>query len=110
MRSFLFSIFLLASFDAFSQKVVIKGTAFDTTNGRNWVHVVVNDTLRRFRDSKTPNWDNYKKLVDDTGVHLFAKTDGRFQITASKTDSIFFQSFRHVQKVYSVSDLLKMKD
>jgi hypothetical protein len=89
--------------------VTIRGTAFDTTKGRNRVHIVVNDTLRKFRESKTPNWDNYKKLTEDTTINLFAKSDGKFQVTANKTDSIFFQSFRHIQKVYSVSDLLKMK-
>ena len=98
----MFSVF------GYSQKVTIKGTAFDTTNGRNWVHIVVNDTLRKFRESKSPNWDNYKKLTEDSTVNLFAKADGKFQVTAYKTDSIFFQSFRHIQKVYSVSDLLKM--
>jgi len=109
MRQTLLILLLVLSITGYSQKVTIRGTAFDTTNGRNWVHVVVNDTLRKFRESKSPNWDNYKKLTEDTSVNLFAKKDGKFQVTAYKTDSIFFQSFRHIQKVYSVSDLLKMK-
>jgi len=100
---------LALSIRGYSQKVTIRGTAYDTTKGRNWVQVVVNDTLRKFRESKTPNWDKYKKLTEDTTIRVFAKRDGKFEITANKTDSIFFQSFRHIQKVYSVFDLSKMK-
>lgn len=101
--------FLFFSLTASAQKVTIRGTAFDTTNGRNWVHVVLNDTLRKFREADSPNWDNYKKLTEDTTVTFFAKGDGKFQITVNKTDSLFFQSFRHMPKAYLVADLLKMK-
>jgi hypothetical protein len=109
MRKIFLILLALTTLNTFCQKVTISGTAFDTTNGRNWVHIVLNDTLRKFRESKSPNWDNYKKLIEDTTVALFAKAEGKFQITANKTDSLFFQSFRHIQKVYSISDLLKMK-
>lgn len=109
MRQFFYLVVFFFSIKGYSQKVTIRGTAFDTTNGRNRVHVIVNDTLRKFSKSKSLNWDSYRKLTEDTTVNLFAKRDGKFQITAYKTDSIFFQSFRHIQKVFSVSDLLKME-
>lgn len=109
MRIIFSIIIVLPVLNAFSQKVTISGTAFDTTNGRNRVYIVVNDTLRKFRESKSSNWANYEKLIKDTTLALFAKNDGKFQISAYKTDSLFFQSFRHISKVYCISDLLKMK-
>lgn len=109
MRNIILILLAIFTNEAFSQKVTISGTALDTTNGRNPVYIVVNDTLRKSREGKSPNWDSYKSLTEDTTVNLFAKNDGRFQVIAYKSDSLFFQSFRHIQKVYSVSDLLKMK-
>jgi hypothetical protein len=109
MREMFQIILLILSISGYSQKVTITGTAFDTTNGRNWVQIVVNDTLRKFGKNKSPNWNNFEKLIKDTTVNMFAKADGKFQVKAYTTDSIFFQSFRHIQKVYCVSDLLKMK-
>ena len=109
MIKFTTIVFLFFTLTASAQKFTVSGTAFDTTNGRNWVHIVLNDTLRKFTESKSPNWDKYKRLTEDTTVALFAKGDGKFQITANKTDSIFFQSFKHKPKVYLVADLLKLK-
>jgi len=109
MRKILFILLFLFSIKGYAQKVTIKGTAFDTTNGRNWVNIIVNDTLRKFREGNSPDWNNYMKLTEDTTINMYAKNQGKFQVTANKTDSIFFQSFRHIQKVYCVSDLLKMR-
>jgi len=109
MRKTLLLFFLFSSITASSQKVTIRGTASDTTKGRNWVSVVVNDTLRKFlRESSDPDRREYQQLTEDTSLCVFAKYDGSFRITANLSDSIFFQSFRHKQKVYSVADLLKM--
>lgn len=109
MIKFTTIVFLFFTLTASAQKVTVSGTAFDTTNGRNWVHIVLNDTLRKFREKKSPNWDKYKRLTEDTTVALFAKGDGKFKITANITDSIFFQSFKHKPKVCLVADLLKLK-
>lgn len=109
MRNIILIVLTLLTVEAFSQNVTISGTALDTTNGRNRVYIIVNDTLRKFRESKSPNWDDYKNLIKDTTLSLFTKADGKFQLDVNKTDSIFFQSFRHIPQVYSVSDLLKMK-
>lgn len=109
MRNIILILLTLFTVEAFSQKVTISGTALDTTNGRNRVYITVNDTLRKFRESKSPNWDVYSNLIKDTTLSLFTKADGTFQLKVNKTDSIFFQSFRHISQVYSVSDLLKMK-
>ena len=63
MRQTLLILLLVLSITGYSQKVTIRGTAFDTTNGRNWVHVVVNDTLRKFRESKSGMIEVYKWLA-----------------------------------------------
>lgn len=110
MRNIILLLLTLLTVETFSQKVTISGTALDTTNGRNRVYITVNDTLRKFRESKSPNWDVYRNLIKDTSLSLFTKADGKFQLKVYKTDSIFFQSFRHIPQTYSVSDLLKMKN
>lgn len=110
MRNVILIIFILLTVESFSQKVTVSGIALDTTNGRNRVFVVVNDTLRKFRDSKSPKWDNYRNLIKDTNLSFLTKADGKFQLNVNKTDSVFFQSFRHISEVYSVSDLLKMNN
>lgn len=110
MKNIIIILLTLFTVETFSQKVTISGTASDTTNGRNQVYITVNDTLRKFREGKSPNWEVYENLIKDTSLSLFTKADGKFQLQVNKTDSIFFQSFRHVPQIYSVSDLLKMKN
>ena len=110
MRNIILLLLTFFTVEAFSQKVTIIGTALDTTNGRNRVYISVNDTLRKFREGKSPNWDIYRNLIKDTSLSLFTKADGKFQLKVHKTDSIFFESFRHIPQKYLVSDLLKMKN
>ena len=109
MRKILFVLLIFLTVQTFSQNVTICGTALDTTNGRNRVYIVVNDSLRKFREGKSPDWNVYRNLVKDTSLSLFTKADGKFLLKVSKKDSIYFQSFRHIPQIYSVSDLLKMK-
>lgn len=110
MRKIILVLLSLFTVQAFSQKVTIGGTALDTTNGRNRVYITVNDTLRKLREGKSPNWEIYRNLIKDTTLSLFTKADGKFQLNVYKTDSIFFQSFRHISQIYCASDLLKMKN
>jgi hypothetical protein len=107
MRNIILVLLTFFTVKTFSQKIIISGTALDTTNGRNRVNIIVNDTLRKFREGKSPNWDVYRNLIKDTSLSLFTKADGKFQLQVNKTDSVFFQSFRHIPQIYSVSDLLK---
>ena len=94
-----------------SQKIVsVSGTAFDTTKGRNNVQIVLNDTLRKFRESKAPNWDDYAKLINDKSYVVWAREDGKFAIRGMQTDSLYFTSFRHITKAYCIADLLKMRN
>ncbi len=108
MMKILASLLILISFTTYSQeKVIISGTAFDSTNRGLSVHIVLNDTLRMFSNSS--EWDEYQKLSMDTNFVVSTKADGKFRISAKKTDSLFFQSFRHIPQVYAIADLLKMK-
>lgn len=89
--------------------VTVSGTAFDTTKGRNGVQVVLNDTLRKFREGKTPNWDAYAQLIKDPNYVVWAGENGKFTMKGKLTDSIHFGSLRNIPKAYSIADLLKMK-
>jgi len=64
VRRILFILLFLFSIKGYAQKVTIKGTAFDTTNGRNRVNILVNDTLRKFREGNSPDWNKYMKLTE----------------------------------------------
>jgi hypothetical protein len=110
MQQVICLLFLLVSIKGFAQKIIISGTAFDTTKGRNKVHIVVNDTIQKFNGGNILNWNTYRKLVEDTTISKYADNNGKFQITVNRADSLFFQSYRHIQKVYSVSDLLRMEN
>lgn len=108
MTKYIILFFLLFSLKATAQKVTISGTAFDTTNGRWWVRIVLNDTIRKFIKNEKPNLDAYRKINEDSTLSVFARKDGKFKIAAQITDSLFFQSDRSIQQVYAVADLLKM--
>jgi len=108
MKKTFLLILLLSTLNAFSQKVWVEGIAFDTTRGRNWVNVTVNDTINKYLSYKIRDYKDYLKLVDDTIYVVHTDYKGHFKIKANKTDSLFFESYRHIPKSYLVADLLKM--
>jgi hypothetical protein len=108
MKKIILPIFLFSTLNTFSQKVWIQGTAFDTTIGINWVNVTVNDTINKYLSDKIRDYKDYLKLVDDTIYVVHTDYKGHFKIKANKTDSLFFESYRHIPKSYLVADLLKM--
>jgi hypothetical protein len=111
IRVFFAMIFLPVSISCLSQKMVLViGTAFDTTEGRNPVHIVLNDTLRKYRESTIPNWGDYEKLIRNPSYVTWAGKNGKFSIQGKQTDSLYFSSFRHITKAYRIADLLKMKE
>ena len=110
MSTLFTGLFLIMSLFCLSQKtILVSGIAFDTTKGRNHVQIILNDTLRKFRESKAPNWDEYAKLIKDPNFVIWAKEDGKFSIRGMQRDSLHFSSFRHIPKAYRIADLLKMK-
>lgn len=86
----------------------MEGTAFDTTKGRNRVTVILNDTVKKFFSDTLQKSVNYSKLWNDTNYIVRTDSNGQFKIKAKKSDSLFFQSYRHIRKSYLVADLLKM--
>lgn len=108
MKKAFLVLLLLSTLNAFSQKVLVEGTAFDTTKGRNWVTVILNDTLNKFLLDTYPKWTDYSKLWNDKNFVVHANSNGKFKIAAKKTDSLLFISYRHIPKSYLVADLLKM--
>lgn len=108
MKKYLAFIFLLVIGSASAQKITISGTAYDTTKGRNWVRITLNDTIRKYLSSRKYDHETYMRFSQDTVFSKFAMKDGKFQMTANLTDSLFFQSSRHITQVYLVADLAKM--
>lgn len=106
-----FFIFLLLTFSMFcySQKVMVHGIAHDTTNGRNGIHIILNDTINKVFRDKTKVWETYNKVWNDSNYVVHTDNNGRFKIMAKMTDSLTFESYRHIAQKHLVSDLLKMK-
>jgi hypothetical protein len=115
MTKFFLLLFSLFSIHCFSQRVLITGTAFDTTKGRNQVQIVVNDSLTKELRTAEAHLSRYEKyqikfmdLLKDTNCVVVTKPDGTFHIWVKKSDSLYFHSHNHKEKVYAVADLLKM--
>lgn len=107
---FSFAIFFcMATAAAAAQPVKIEGTAFDSTHGRVPVSIVRNDTLVRFRERGLRDWKGYQELVKDKNYVTQTDKTGRFVINADRNDSIFFKSWRHITKVYSIGELMTMR-
>ncbi|MCB2408288.1 hypothetical protein [Hymenobacter lucidus] len=92
-----------------SQTVLIKGTALDSTKGRNRVTVVLNDTINKFLDLPQRNPADYRWIITDTVYRVRTKANGAFSIRARLRDSLYFESFEHIPQKYAVKDLLKRK-
>ncbi|WP_449399400.1 hypothetical protein [Chryseobacterium wanjuense] len=77
--------------------------------------VTVNDTLRKYSDmrSKTDSWhedgDTYQKLTKNKNYATFAGKDGRYEIKAKLTDTLYFYSHRYFTQKYKVEDIIKKK-
>lgn len=134
MKIFCTLLFLCCACAAFSQTVLIKGTASDTSaryNEFNAVRVVLNDTLRKWssansatissltkkykKDSiaqylKLMDWGMkmYNELSQDTNLVVKTKPDRTFQINANLKDTLFFSANRYITQKYAVADLVKM--
>jgi hypothetical protein len=108
--TFFIAIFLTVSLVCLSQKIVlVSGSAFDTTKGRNPVQIVLNDTLRKWRESKASTANDLVNLIKNGFYVVHTSGDGKFYIRGRLTDSLYFSSFRHITKAYCIADLLKMK-
>jgi hypothetical protein len=85
--------------------VTIRGTAYDSSIGKQKVSIVLNDTISKlFGDH-----DKMEKALKNKKLYLQTDAKGRFRITAQVTDSIHFKSYDHLPQAYLISDLAKMK-
>lgn len=91
---------------AFAQKKLIKGFAFDTTHGRNPVTIILNDTLKKISEDDPLAYLDIRK---NPKYLVRTNRNGKFKIWAKATDSLIFQSYRHITKRLAVADLLKTK-
>jgi len=110
VNKIIFFIILLLSFQSFAQKILVKGIARDTTKFRNFVHITVNDTLRKHREmeAKTKNWDNddYLNLTKNKEYVTHADSLGNYSIVAKLTDTLVFAKYKYYTQKYLVSDII----
>lgn len=101
-------LIILLSINCYSQNVIVKGIVLDSTKGRNKVEIVLNDTLNKLIKLEN-GFESYKKLYDNTKLRKETNKDGSFEFKAKKSDSLYFSSWRHITKSYSVNDIYKNK-
>jgi len=96
-----------------AQNVTIKGFAVDSTQGRNTLHVTINDTLKKFEklDGKSYPKGTWHKIKQAYSVRTEPKT-GYFSINADLSDSLTFSSSfsfeKYIPQTYAIKDLYKL--
>ena len=102
-------LLILLTINCYSQNVIVKGIALDSTKGRNKVVITLNDTLNKLLKLEN-GFGSYEKLYENKKIRKETDKDGNFEFKAKKTDSLYFSSWRHITKSYSVNDLYKNKN
>ena len=102
-------LLILLTISCYSQNVIVKGIALDSTKGRNKVVITLNDTLNKLLKLEN-GFGTYEKLCENKKIRKETDKDGNFEFKAKKTDSLYFTSWRHITKSYSVNDLYKNKN
>jgi hypothetical protein len=135
MKTILTLLALSFSVAVFSQTVLVEGKATDTISLAREdfpFRVILNDTVSRFQKSnnnlfleafkgKEPDLTKALKINENESIEVdklykninyvvVPDKNGRFQIRAKLTDSLFFSSFRFITQKHAVSDLIKMKE
>src|SRR5690606_7064609 len=105
MRKSICALLLLFSVLASAQKVTIKGRAVDSTNGRNAIEVVINDTLSRIMKNPKEGRSRYLRMYDDARFVVRTDSMGTFAIRANLGDTLYFKSYRHSPQIRSVREL-----
>jgi hypothetical protein len=95
------------------QTVTIRGITRDSLKINNIIGIVVNDTVRKFRDRafkdekfKSENWNKYEELVKKFSTSPDFP-DGNYTITAKHTDTLYFYKPRYTTQKYKVADIIK---
>ncbi|MDQ1163587.1 hypothetical protein QE422_003955 [Chryseobacterium sp. SORGH_AS 447] len=103
---------ILFAISCHSQTVVVRGIARDSLKINNAIGIVINDTIRKFRDKaledeefKKENWYKYDGLVKK-----FMTTpdfpEGNYEIKAKLTDTLYFHKLRYSTQKYKVADII----
>lgn len=96
-----------------SQTVIVRGVAKDSLKINNFISIVINDTIRKFRDKaledevfKSQHWDQYDALEKEFSTSPDFP-DGNYTIKAKLTDTLFFYKRNYVTKKYKVEDIIR---
>lgn len=114
-KLFSFIIILFAYTFCQSQTVTVKGVAKDSLKINNFIGIVINDTIRKFRDKasedeefQNKNWDKYDELKNKYSTSPDFP-DGNYTINAKLTDTLYFSKRDYTTKKYKVEDIIKNK-
>lgn len=112
LKFFLILLIVVVNF-CNSQTVTVKGIARDSLKINNFIGIVINDTVRKFRDRaledeefKSKNWDQYDEIVKKFST-LPDFPDGNYTINAKLTDTLYFHKLRYTSQKYKVADIIK---
>ncbi|QFG54301.1 hypothetical protein [Chryseobacterium sp.] len=107
------SIFV-SIFSEAQQTVTVWGIAKDSIN--NFISIVVNDTLQKFREKASRDEGFAKKyqsefdaLVNNKDFHTIPDSGGNYTINAKLTDTLYFRRFKFATQKYKVGDIIAKK-
>src|SRR5690606_5598056 len=96
------------------QTVTVRGIAKDSIN--NFISIVVNDTLQKFREKASRDEGFAKKyqsefdaLVNNKDFHTIPDSGGNYTINAKLTDTLYFRRFKFATQKYKVGDIIAKK-
>lgn len=106
-------IFLFSTVFLFGQKILVQGVARDTAKTWNYVHISVNDTLRKYRDmvmkTDLDTGDEYLNLTRNKEYVTSTDSLGNYKIYAKPTDSLYFQRPHYYTQKFKVEDIIRKK-
>lgn len=113
IKKVLLLIFLSSTVILFAQKILVEGVARDTAKTTNYVHITVNDTLRKYRDMEKKTGlnrgDEYVKLARNKDYVTNTDSLGNYKIYARPTDTLHFQRPHYYSQKYKVEDIVRDK-
>ena len=109
MKTLLLITFFFYSFVSFGQKILVKGIAIDTTQNRHRVRVILNDTLTKYFSADLPKYNRHTEITKNKDLCVYTDENGKFEIKALPTDSLYFSSYEHIRESHLVRDLLNRK-
>ncbi len=109
-KLFLLSLLFISAHSIKAQSTVIEGYTTDSTKGFAVIEIVLNDTLSKIMNNPKEGRPKYLKMYQNPKYVVRTDSTGKFRIKAALSDSLYFKSYQHRTKVYSVKDLSLQKD